>query len=29
VKLPVIIQIHGGGFTGGSPDTTVTPEIAQ
>ena len=28
-KLPIVIQIHGGGFTGGSPYTSITPEIAQ
>lgn len=27
--LPVHIQIHGGGFTGGSPDEHLTPAIAQ
>eukprot|EP01051_Picozoa_sp_SAG22_P016693 SAG22_NODE_2407_length_2605_cov_1.483639_3_plen_212_part_00 len=27
-KLPVMMQIHGGGFTGGNPDSSVTPEIA-
>ena len=28
-KLPVILQIHGGGFTGGAPFKTITPEIAE
>jgi hypothetical protein len=27
-KLPVIIQIHGGGFTGGAPFSEITQEIA-